>query len=76
MFESHEKYNAVDDEWFLKLIKIGFAEPRKKLSKNLIKWGYSKEKIFEIFQTLDLWENTRWEDLDIELWIALNKELT
>lgn len=76
MFESHEKYNEVDDETFLKLIKIGFAEPRKKLSKNLIKWWFSKEKISQLFEDLKLWENTRWEDLNIELWIALNKELS
>lgn len=75
MFESHENYNEVDDDFFLKLIKIGFSEPRKKLSKNLIKGGFSKEKITNLFHTLELWENTRWEDLNVELWIALTKEL-
>ena len=76
MFESHENYNEVKDDIFLKIIKIGFWEPRKKLSKNLIKWDFSKEKIIEIFDILQLWENTRWEDLNIEQWIALVKELT
>jgi len=75
MFESHDNYNEIDDVTFLQLIKSGFGEPRKKLSKNLIKWGFSKEKIHEVFQQLDLWENTRWEDLNIGLWIALHKEL-
>jgi 16S rRNA A1518/A1519 N6-dimethyltransferase RsmA/KsgA/DIM1 with predicted DNA glycosylase/AP lyase activity len=65
----------VNDEEFLKLIKIGFAEPRKKLSKNLIKGWFSKEIVTQVFEKLELWENTRWEDLDIELWIALNKDL-
>lgn len=75
MFESHEKYNELEDELFLKIIKIGFWEPRKKLSKNLVKWGFSKEKISELFQKQELWENTRWEDLNIDQWIALTKEL-
>jgi hypothetical protein len=32
--------------------------------------------VTQVFEKLELWENTRWEDLDIELWIALNKDLT
>ncbi len=75
MFESHDNYNHINDEEFLKLIKIGFAEPRKKLSKNLIKGGFSKEIVTQVFEKLELWENTRWEDLDIVLWIALNKAI-
>jgi 16S rRNA A1518/A1519 N6-dimethyltransferase RsmA/KsgA/DIM1 with predicted DNA glycosylase/AP lyase activity len=54
MFESHENYNEVNDDFFLKLIKIGFSEPRKKLSKNLVKGGFSKEKITTLFTTLEL----------------------
>ncbi|MCP4522959.1 MAG: ribosomal RNA small subunit methyltransferase A [Candidatus Gracilibacteria bacterium] len=76
MFESHENYNDVDDELFLKIIKIAFAEPRKKLSKNLIKGGFSKDIIQQVFLSQNLGENTRGEDLSIEVWIALVKELS
>jgi 16S rRNA A1518/A1519 N6-dimethyltransferase RsmA/KsgA/DIM1 with predicted DNA glycosylase/AP lyase activity len=54
MFESHDNYNHINDEEFLKLIKIGFAEPRKKLSKNLIKGGFSKEIVTQVFEKLEL----------------------
>lgn len=75
LFEKHNDFWDTDDEQFLKIIKKGFWEPRKKLSKNLIKGWYSKEKISEVFIKLELWENIRWEDLNIDEWIALTKEL-
>lgn len=70
-FETHEKYSSIDDEGFLKFIKIWFAEPRKKLIKNLIKWGYSFQKILDFFCQQWISENIRWEAWDIEFWTQL-----
>lgn len=74
-FELHNNFSTISDENFLELIKKGLCEPRKKLSKNLIKNNFWKEKIIEIFQKLNIDENIRWEDLGIDTWIALTKEL-
>jgi len=70
-FESHEKYISIDDEGFLKFIKIWFAEPRKKLIKNLTKWGYSSQKILDFFCQQWVSENIRWEAWDIDFWTQL-----
>lgn len=74
-FESHNLYDDINDENFLAIIKKWFAEPRKKLSNNLIKWGYSREKITQLFENLEFWINTRGEDLDIGQWIEIVKIL-
>lgn len=74
-FESHNDYDNINDENFLIIIKKWFAEPRKKLSNNLIKWGYSKERIIQLFADLDFWVNTRGEDLNIVQWNAIVKDL-
>lgn len=74
-FKSHDLYKDVDDIKFLDLIKIGFSENRKKLVKNLTKILQKKEDILKIFEKLWFDENVRWEDLWIEEWIDLVKEL-
>ena len=72
-FQSHDNFTEVDDEKFLSLIKKWFSEPRKKLSKNLIKNWFSKNTVEEVFKKLNIWENTRAEALDIYQWIELTK---
>jgi 16S rRNA (adenine1518-N6/adenine1519-N6)-dimethyltransferase len=76
LFESHNDHDHINDEDFLIIIKKWFAEPRKKLSNNLIKGGYSKEKITKLFEELGFWINTRGEDLDIDQWNAIVKALS
>lgn len=71
LFETHNNYNSTNDEYFLKIIKFWFCEPRKKLIKNLIKWWINKEKILDFYKNEELSENLRWEDLDIDMWIKL-----
>ncbi|MCP4524245.1 MAG: hypothetical protein GY828_08565, partial [Candidatus Gracilibacteria bacterium] len=75
MFQSHDDFNDLDDTVFLKTIKIGFAEPRKKLSKNLIKGGFKKDLVETVFLSLNIGENTRGEDLSIHDWVMLTKSL-
>ncbi len=75
-FETHSDFRDVDDESFLKFIKTGFSEPRKKLIKNLIKGGYEKQRILEFFGKNNLSENTRWEDLNVKMWCQLLEKLS
>ncbi len=71
LFEKHNKFWDVDDEKFLEVIKAWFSEPRKKLIKNLVKWGYEKEKIIDFYKENNLWENVRGEDLSVEIWCEM-----
>lgn len=75
LFEHTDKYNYVDDDNFLKIIKIWFSSARKKLLKNLVNWNYNKEDILNIFERLWIDKNCRGEDLDIEVWCSLVEEI-
>lgn len=74
LFDTHNNYNDVKDEDFLDFLKIWFSKPRKKLINNLEK-KYSKGLILEIFDSLNIKEKTRWEELDLDSWINLFKKL-
>lgn len=76
LFETHDDFLDIDDVKFMEVIKKWFAEPRKKLIKNLIKWWYWEDIIRSFFTENELSENTRWEDIDIVLWCTLTKKLT
>lgn len=76
LFETHDDFRHIDDTFFLKFIKIGFSEPRKKLIKNLVKGGYEKDNILEFLKENILSENTRWEDLDVKMWCQLWEKLS
>ncbi len=71
LFEKHDKFTNVDDERFLEIIKIWFSANRKKLIKNLVNGWYEKDKILCFFEKNNIWENIRWEDLSIDIWIKL-----
>jgi 16S rRNA A1518/A1519 N6-dimethyltransferase RsmA/KsgA/DIM1 with predicted DNA glycosylase/AP lyase activity len=59
----------------LSVIKLGFSSNRKKLITNLVAWGFDKKKVSGVLHRLWISENIRWEDLDIEAWCQLIKEL-
>lgn len=71
LFESHNKFDFVDDKLFLDFIKKWFREPRKKLINNLSKSGFDKDFIKQIFNNRNIEENTRPEDIDISTWCQL-----
>jgi len=74
LFENHGLYDDIDDKEFLDFIKKWFSEPRKKLVKNLLKNWLNKEKLLKTFEVLNLWENTRAEELTLEKWIEFINE--
>ena len=57
---------------FFKILKAGFAHKRKLLIKNLAEMS----KLKEIFEKCGISEKVRAEDLKVEDWIAITKELT
>ncbi len=59
---------------FFKLLKTGFQSKRKKLSSNL-SVIYDKNLVKEAFQKLNLDENVRAENLEVEMWKKLGQNL-
>jgi len=75
LFESHDLYNEIDDDKFLKIIKIWFSAVRKKLVKNFLIGWYEKLYILDLFKELWIPENVRWEELDIKKWCELVEKI-
>ena len=71
LFKYNNKFKNVDDEKFLRLIKMWFAATRKMLIKNFTNWGYDKDYIIQLFNELWIEKTVRWEDLDIAKWCEL-----
>lgn len=59
---------------FFEMVRAGFKSKRKKLSSNLAVI-FNKEKVKSIFEKLNLDENTRAEDVNIETWRKLAEVL-
>lgn len=73
-FIGHTLYNDVDDEVFLSTIKKWFCEPRKLVIKNLVKSGFDKKKVEDIFEKLSISTLSRPENLDINNWCDFVRE--
>lgn len=71
-FKIKKDINKKNIDKFLRLIKIWFAKKRKKLISNLSEWLFlNKDKILNIFKILNLNENVRAEELNLEKWTEL-----
>lgn len=66
--------SQAEEKRFFDIMHAGFAQKRKKLSRNLEAIA-TRETIENVFKTLSLDENTRAEDVTPALWIELAKEL-
>ncbi|MBI2065739.1 MAG: ribosomal RNA small subunit methyltransferase A, partial [Candidatus Zambryskibacteria bacterium] len=71
---SKDFFKEINESQFFKLLRAGFKSKRKKLSSNLSEL-FSKEKIKDVFEELNLDENVRAEDLNIENWQKLAQSL-
>jgi len=61
---------------FFAVVKAGFSQPRKQLIGNLTKkLKNPREKLMEIFKNLNISERARAENLSLEQWILLAKEI-
>ena len=66
--------NAAEERQFFTVIRAGFAHRRKRLAKNLEE-HWTKEDIGRAFSVAELGENLRAEDLSLELWLTLSRQL-
>lgn len=66
--------SQMEEKRFFDIMHTGFAQKRKKLSRNLEAIA-TRETIENVFKTLSLDENTRAEDVAPALWIELAKTL-
>ncbi|MDP2641936.1 MAG: 16S rRNA (adenine(1518)-N(6)/adenine(1519)-N(6))-dimethyltransferase RsmA [bacterium] len=64
------KASKISEDDFFKILKAGFRAKRKKLSSNL-STIFPKSIVLEAFRELKLNENTRAEDLNVEIWQKL-----
>jgi len=69
-----EKNQSRDDEKFETFLKIAFAQPRKKLSKNLIA-AFSKDIVNQLFTTLELDSNVRPHEAATSIYHHIYNEL-
>ena len=71
---SKKFFDSFTEEAFFKILKVGFKSKRKKLSSNL-STIFPKNTVSEVFQTLNLDENLRAEDVSLKTWQKLAQNL-
>ncbi len=69
-----DKLSEVSAELFFEIIHLGFGSKRKQLIGNLSK-NYERKKLEELFLKLDLSLDIRGEDVPLEKWLAICKEI-
>lgn len=69
------RLNLSDYKNFRKTIKAAFGQRRKNIKNALINGGFEKERVISGLKNLGIAENTRGEDLSIELLGKLSEEL-
>jgi len=75
LFKYNNKFENIDDEKFLKLIKIWFAASRKMLVKNFTNAWFEKDYIIQLFDEMWIKKTVRWEDLNIGEWCELVEKI-
>lgn len=66
--------DTTHEETFFKLVKAGFAHKRKFMISN-IRETFPNTNLNELFQSLNISEKVRAEDLKLEQWLMLSKNL-
>jgi len=77
---SKEKLAGITEKYFFEILKSGFAHKRKLLIRNLgemsrLNLDIEPEKLKKIFEICDLSTKTRAEDLSVNDWVNLTKNL-
>lgn len=67
-------FSKFSEEEFFKMLRAGFHSKRKKLSSNL-STIFDKDRVLSTFKTLELNDNARAEDIDINTWQKLAENL-
>ena len=71
---SANNFKDIDEDFFFRIVRAGFASKRKMLVGNLSSFA-PREKLLEIFKSLALNEKVRAEDVKLQLWLSLVKLL-
>lgn len=71
---SKKNLGGVNEDFFFKVIRAGFAHKRKQLLPNLSEL-FSKEKLILVFAACDIEPKSRAEDLSLPVWLKLCKSL-
>lgn len=72
---NRERLGGIDEEQFFNLLHLGFGQKRKQLISNLVRAGYKRELIAKILDALKLPTKVRAEDLDLDNWLNLARQL-
>lgn len=68
-------YGGIAEEKFFELLHTGFAAKRKTLAGNLRKSGHPMSTFTEVWKKLKLDQKVRAEDVPLEKWLALARDL-
>jgi 16S rRNA (adenine1518-N6/adenine1519-N6)-dimethyltransferase len=72
---SRNRFTDVDPVFFFHILRLGFGQKRKQLLGNLAK-EFEREELIHIFSTQGIPVPTRAEDLPLETWLALARNLS
>ncbi len=64
-------HESIDEKKFFRLVKVGFAQKRKQLQKNLRALGYPRETIMAKMEQAAIAPNRRAQSLSIADWVRL-----
>ena len=70
-----ENFKNIEESLFFSILHLGFGQKRKQLLGNLSK-EYDREELINIFSTVDIPISVRAEDVPLEKWLTLVKELS
>ncbi len=62
---------AIDEKKFFRLVKVGFAQKRKQLQKNLRALGFPREQVIAKMEQVHIAPNRRAQSLSISEWVQL-----
>lgn len=70
-----DKLAGIDHKQFFSILRLGFGQKRKQLLGNLAS-NYKREELINIFSTVGLSNTVRAEDVPLDKWLELTKELS
>ena len=73
---SRDFFDTISEKTFFTIVRAGFSSKRKLLSGNLATHGYAKDSVLRAFAACDIPEKARAEDVPLEQWGCLCRELS
>ena len=73
---SRDFFDTISEKTFFTIVRAGFSSKRKLLSGNLATHGYAKDSVLRAFAACDIPEKVRAENVPLEQWECLCRELS